>query len=431
MVSFSWPFLLPIRTFEASTHSLHLLRQTDLQSIISSLHRNRQLKLGLNDSYLHFCVTCDLALSLLKTTTSIDPEELEKYKQRINQMQAFEYFCTFDFEHAIEKYIESKCDPVKVIGLFPDLLPKSTTAEQEDRPQLSGVELLDAYRALIRFLTYHRDQLLKAEIRNVEKLKIVDTVLLKTYVHASPTMVKSLLRVKDNFCIYSECEKVLRDAGKMVELVLLMKKEGKHERALNLLVDSELDDKIELIIDYLATCDGAFNVALSFGRALLRTHPTIGLALFTADIAEAEKWPRDRVYELFKQAKVPIGMTILLVEHYVYEWRDESEQTLHWLILAYRANIVDLRNAMLEQVEQDSTNHTVGPSGDTLLAVDELNEARRKLVDLLENSDNYSADHVLAEFESGDWIEEKTCLLAKLGRHKQVSYIKTKSNYNL
>ena len=30
----------------ASSHSLHLLRQTDLQSIISSLHQNRQLKLG-------------------------------------------------------------------------------------------------------------------------------------------------------------------------------------------------------------------------------------------------------------------------------------------------------------------------------------------------------------------------------------------------
>ena len=54
-----------------------------------------------------------------------------------------------------------------------------------DRPELSGVQLLDAYRALVPFLTYHRDQLLKAEIRNIEKLKIVDTVLLKTYMHAS------------------------------------------------------------------------------------------------------------------------------------------------------------------------------------------------------------------------------------------------------
>ena len=60
-------------------------------------------------------------------------------------------------------------------------------------------------------------------------------------------------------------------------------------------------------------------------------------------------------------------------------------------------------------------------SGDTLLAVDELNEARRKLIDLLENNDFYNADQVLSEFESGDWIEEKTCLLARLGRHKQVS----------
>ena len=107
-------------------------------------------------------------------------------------MQAYEYFCELDFEHAIEKYIESKCDPVKVISLYPDLTPQPA----QDRPELSGVNLLDAYRALVRFLTYHRDLLLKAEIRNVEKLKIIDTVLLKTYIHASPTMVKSLLRVK-------------------------------------------------------------------------------------------------------------------------------------------------------------------------------------------------------------------------------------------
>ena len=129
---------------------------------------------------------------------------------------------------------------------------------------------------------------------------------------------------------------MLRDAGKMVELVLLMKKEGKHEKALNLLVTSDLDDKIEQIIDYLATCENAFNVALEFGKSgILKTHPDIALAIFTAD-NEAEKWPRDKVYELFKQSRVPIDMIILLIEHYVYEWKDETEQTLHWLILEYR-----------------------------------------------------------------------------------------------
>ena len=132
---------------------------------------------------------------------------------------------------------------------------------------------------------------------------------------------------------------MLRDAGKMVELVLLMKKEGKHEKALNLLVTSDLDDKINQIIDYLATCESAFNVALEFGKSgILKTHPDIGLAIFTAD-NEAEKWPRDKVYELFKQSRVPIDMIILLIEHYVYEWKDETEKTLHWLILEYRLGL--------------------------------------------------------------------------------------------
>ena len=43
-------------------------------------------------------------------------------------MQAYEYFCEMDFEHAIEKYIESKCDPVKVISLYPDLTPQPAQA---------------------------------------------------------------------------------------------------------------------------------------------------------------------------------------------------------------------------------------------------------------------------------------------------------------
>ena len=73
-------------------------------------------------------------------------------------------------------------------------------------------------------------------------------------------MVASLLRVKDNFCIYSECEKTLRDAGKITELVLLMKKEAKHETALDLLLSSDLEDKIEQINDYLATVANAFEV---------------------------------------------------------------------------------------------------------------------------------------------------------------------------
>jgi len=58
--------------FCVSSHSIHLLRQTDLQSIISSLHQNRQLK---------------LALSLLNNSHQINPTEREQYQRRITQMQ--------------------------------------------------------------------------------------------------------------------------------------------------------------------------------------------------------------------------------------------------------------------------------------------------------------------------------------------------------
>ena len=94
-------------------------------------------------------------------------------------------------------------------------------------------------------------------------------------------MVASLLRVKDNFCIYSECEKTLRDAGKITELVLLMKKEAKHETALDLLLSSDLEDKIEQINDYLATVSDAFEVTCSKSLEIF--------SKFSRDFFEPEK----------------------------------------------------------------------------------------------------------------------------------------------
>ena len=70
-------------------------------------------------------------------------------------------------------------------------------------------------------------ELLNAEIRDVNSLQIIDTVLLKTYLQSSPSMISSLLRLKENFCLYNECEKLLTKSNKIPELVLLMKKANK------------------------------------------------------------------------------------------------------------------------------------------------------------------------------------------------------------
>ena len=95
------------------------------------------------------------------------------------------------------------------------------------------------------------------------------------------------------------------------------------------------------------------------------------------------------------------------------------------MIEEYRANIIELRNSMLEQVNADSDNHYVRPSGDTLVAVDDLNAARKKLLSLLQTENYFDADLVLIHFQTGDWIEEKSILLSRLGRHKQALYVYT------
>ena len=80
---------------------------------------------------------------------------------------------------------------------------------------------------------------------------------------------------------------------------------------------------------------------------------------------------------------------------------------------------------MLEQVNADSDNHYVRPSGDTLVAVDDLNAARKKLLKILQTENYFDADLVLIHFQTGDWIEEKSILLSRLGRHKQALYVYT------
>ena len=335
-------------------------------------------------------------------------------------MQAYELFCDQDFVAAMDKYVESKCNPLRVIALYSNLLPESIDRKEilnsQRPPELSSVLLHDAYRALIPFLTHQRHTLISEEIRDIKSLTIIDTVLLKTYVYASPTMVSSLLRL-ENFCMRDECERVLRDENRIPELVLLLKSGNKHTEALKFLMNTEMTGKVERISEYLSDVP-SFDVVHQFGSQVIRSHPEIAIQIFTSD-GDAEKWPRDRIYEMFKNGKAPTEMIITLIEHYINKWNDIDPKTTTWLVGEYRNNIVELRNAMLDHYNDDH----IKPSGDTLLAVDDLNVARKKLLDLLENSEYFNADVILRDFESGDWIEEKSILLSRLGRHEQALYV--------
>ena len=103
---------------------------------------------------------------------------------------------------------------------------------------------MDAYRALVPYLTQCRSLLLQSQPRDINQLRIIDTVLLKTYLNSSPSMISSLLRLKENYCIQSECERILTEAKRTNELVLLLKRAKKHIEALQILYESKQSDGV-------------------------------------------------------------------------------------------------------------------------------------------------------------------------------------------
>jgi hypothetical protein len=121
---------------------------------------------------------------------------------------------------------------------------------------------------------------------------------------------------------------------------------------------------------------------------LVKSEPSIALILFTNE-GEAENWPRGQIYDMFKKQNAPIQMRIALLEHFLHEWSDKDPQVAAWLIEEYRENVFELRESMLFTTNDDlnvSQNYVQSrmPNSDTLIAVDELNRARKKLVEFLE-----------------------------------------------
>ena len=82
---------------------------------------------------------------------------------------------------------------------------------------------------------------------------------------------------------------------------------------------------------------------------------------------------------------------------------------------------MEVRDTMLvDTIKDRPKSSAIVPNPDTLVAVDELNLLRKKLVALLESKSIKVDERLLDLFADKDWIEERALLLSRLGRHKQV-----------
>ncbi|KAK5857921.1 hypothetical protein PBY51_011130 [Eleginops maclovinus] len=366
-------------------------------------------------------------------------------KQQIHHIQnlyAFNLFCQKRFDDSMQVFAKLGTDPTHVIGLYPDLLPSDYRKQlhyPNPLPTMSGAELEKAHLALIDYLTQKRSHLVKQlndsdpsttsplmegtpTIKSRKKLlQIIDTTLLKCYLHTNVALVSPLLRLENNHCHIEESEYVLKKAHKYSELIILYEKKGLHRKALQVLLDQSTKANSPLkgherTVQYLQRL-GVENLGIifEFSPWVLKICPEDGLKIFTEDLTEVETLPRDKVLNFLKEGFKELAIPYL--EHIVYVWDDKGPEFHNVLIQLYLERVQGLMKQYLNSLPEGVPAVAAGKEeGD-------LGEFRNKLLSFLGISTSYEPSRLISDFPFDGLLEERALLLGRMGKHEQALFI--------
>ncbi|XP_078089669.1 vam6/Vps39-like protein isoform X3 [Mustelus asterias] len=383
----------------------------------------------------------ELALQLAKMK---DDSDSDKWQQihHIQNLFAFNLFCQKRFDDSMQVFAKLGTDPTHVIGLYPDLLPADYRKQLQypnPLPTLSTAELEKAHLALIDYLTQKRTHLVKQLhdsepsttsplvegtpiIKSKKKLlQIIDTTLLKCYLHTNVALVAPLLRLENNHCHIEESEHVLKKAHKYSELIILYEKKGLHEKALQVLLDQAKKANSPLkgherTVQYLQRLGKEnLNIIFEFSLWVLKACPEDGLKIFTEDLPEVENLPRNKVLDFLKESCKELAIPYL--EHIIYIW-DETGPVFHnCLIQLYREKVQGLMKEYLNSLPEDEIPVPAG------MEEGELGEHRNKLLCFLEISTHYQPSKLISDFPFDGLLEERALLMGQMGLHEQALFI--------
>ncbi|XP_038584466.1 vam6/Vps39-like protein isoform X2 [Micropterus salmoides] len=411
--------------YVASNHFVWRLVPVSIASQIRQLLQDKQFELALQ-----------LAMK--------DDSDGDK-KQQIHHIQnlyAFNLFCQKRFDDSMQVFAKLGTDPTHVIGLYPDLLPADYRKQlhyPNPLPTLSGAELEKAHLALIDYLTQKRSHLVKQlndsdpsttsplmegtpTIKSRKKLlQIIDTTLLKCYLHTNVALVSPLLRLENNHCHIEESEYVLKKAHKYSELIILYEKKGLHQKALQVLLEQSTKANSPLkgherTVQYLQRL-GVENLGIifEFSPWVLKICPEDGLKIFTEDLTEVETLPRDKVLNFLKEGFKELAIPYL--EHIIYVWDDKGPEFHNVLIQLYLERVQGLMKQYLNSLPEGVPAVAAGKEeGD-------LGEFRNKLLSFLDISTSYEPARLISDFPFDGLLEERALLLGRMGKHEQALFI--------
>ncbi|XP_049596677.1 vam6/Vps39-like protein isoform X2 [Syngnathus scovelli] len=366
-------------------------------------------------------------------------------KQQIHHIQnlyAFNLYCQKRFDDSMQVFAKLGTDPTHVIGLYPDLLPSDYRRQlhyPNPLPTMSGAELEKAHLALIDYLTQKRSHLVKQlndsdpsttsplmegtpTIKSRKKLlQIIDTTLLKCYLHTNVALVSPLLRLENNHCHIEESEYVLKKAHKYSELIILYEKKGLHQKALQVLLDQSTKANSPLkgherTVQYLQRL-GVENLSMifEFSPWVLKICPEDGLKIFTEDLTEVETLPRDKVLNFLKEGFKELAIPYL--EHIIYVWDDKGPEFHNTLIQLYLERVQGLMKQYLNSLPEGVAAVAAGTEKG------ELGEFRNKLLSFLDISSSYEPAQLISDFPFDGLLEERALLLGRMGKHEQALFI--------
>ncbi|KAM4540838.1 vam6/Vps39-like protein [Fundulus diaphanus] len=416
----------PNIVYVASNHFVWRLVPVSIASQIRQLLQDKQF---------------ELALQLAKMKDDSDGDK----KQQIHHIQnlyAFNLFCQKKFDDSMQVFAKLGTDPTHVIGLYPDLLPSDFRKQlhyPNPLPTLSGAELEKAHVALIDYLTQKRSHLVKQlndsdpsttsplmegtpTIKSRKKLlQIIDTTLLKCYLHTNVALVSPLLRLENNHCHIEESEYVLKKSQKYSELIILYEKKGLHQKALQVLLDQSTKANSPLkgherTVEYLQRL-GAENLGIifEFSPWVLKICPEDGLKIFTEDLPEVETLPRDKVLQFLKGGFKELAIPYL--EHIIYEWDEKGPEFHNVLIQLYLRRVQGLMKQYLNSLPEGTSAVPAGQEKG------ELGGFRNKLLSFLEISTSYEPARLISDFPFDGLLEERALLLGRMGKHEQALFI--------
>ncbi|XP_042598839.1 vam6/Vps39-like protein isoform X2 [Cyprinus carpio] len=383
----------------------------------------------------------ELALQLAKMKDDSDADKRQQI-HHIQNLFAFNLFCQKRFDDSMQVFSKLGTDPTHVIGLYPDLLPSDYRKQlhyPNPLPTLSGAELEKAHLALIDYLAQKRSHLVKQlndpdpfatsplmegtpTIKSRKKLlQIIDTTLLKCYLHTNVALVSPLLRLENNHCHIEESEYVLKKAHKYSELIILYEKKGLHQKALQVLLDQSTKANSPLkgherTVQYLQRL-GVENldIIFEFSPWVLKICSEDGLKIFTEDLTEVETLPRDKVLNFLKEGFKELAIPYL--EHIIHLW-DETQPEFHnVLIQLYLEKVQGLMKVYLSSLPEGVPAVAAGKEAG------ELGEYRNKLLSFLEVSSSYEPEGLISDFPFDGLLEERALLLGRMGKHEQALFI--------